>query len=194
MTDSSDGPDNRATSLELLRLARAGDRRALNELFTRNLPVLQRWAHGRLPGWARTMAETADLVQDVMLNVFRRLDVVEVRRKGALQAYLRQAIRNRVSNEFRSLACRPGHDPLDSSLVEGSPSPLDLAMDADMQRQYAAALERLRPLDRELIVGRLELGYSYEQLALATNRRGAETARIAVRRALLKLADEMSRG
>jgi hypothetical protein len=38
-----------ATSVELLRLARAGDRDAVNELFARHFPVLRRWAHGRLP-------------------------------------------------------------------------------------------------------------------------------------------------
>src|SRR6185436_12157630 len=91
----------RATSWHLLRLARQGDRDALDALFARHLPGLRRWARGRLPRWARGVADTADLVQDVLLNAFRRIDAFEARRKGALQAYLRQAIQNRIRNEFR---------------------------------------------------------------------------------------------
>ena len=64
---------------------------------------------------------------------------------------------------------------------------------ADDRRRYLVALERLRREDRELIVGALELGYSYEQLAVAVGKRSAESARIAVRRALARLAIEMSR-
>jgi hypothetical protein len=39
--------DRRA--IELVRRARAGDRRALGTLFQRHVPPLRRWASGRLP-------------------------------------------------------------------------------------------------------------------------------------------------
>jgi RNA polymerase sigma factor (sigma-70 family) len=181
-----------ATSVELLRLARVGDRRALDELFERLFPPLRQWAHGRLPWWARSFSDTADLVQDALLNTFRRIDTVDVKRKGALQAYLRQAVRNRVRDELRGTARQGSNEPITSSLIDHQPSPLELAMDAKTHARYTAALARLRPNEQELIVGRLDLEYSYDQLALATGRRGAEAARIAVRRALTRLVDEMS--
>jgi DNA-directed RNA polymerase specialized sigma24 family protein len=54
-------------------------------------------------------------------------------------------------------------------------------------------LKRLRAADREAILGRLELGYSYEQLALILKKPTPGAARLAVRRALLRLSDEMRR-
>ncbi|OFW10504.1 MAG: hypothetical protein A3H96_25090 [Acidobacteria bacterium RIFCSPLOWO2_02_FULL_67_36] len=183
-----------ATSFELLKLARAGDREALEELFARHFPPLRRWTRGRLPRWARSIAETADLVQDVMLNTFRRLDAIEVKRKGALQAYLRQSIHNRIRDELRTFGRRAPQDPLDSAAPSAGPSPFDAAVDAETRERYAAALAALAPREQELLVGYLELGYNYEQLALATGRRSADAARVALRRAMLALADEMTRG
>jgi DNA-directed RNA polymerase specialized sigma24 family protein len=53
-------------------------------------------------------------------------------------------------------------------------------------------LSRLRESERVLIVGTVELGYTYEQLAVATGRRTPGAARVALHRALRRLADEMS--
>ena len=186
-------PPRSGSSVELLRRAQQGDRSALDAVFGRHLPTLNRWARGRLPAWARSVADTADLVQDVMLNVFRRLDGFEIRRKGALQAYLRQAIQNRVRYEFRTFHRRPPSDPLDSAVPDEKASPLDLAVDAETRRRYDDALARLRASDQELIVGVVELGYSYQQLAVATGRSTPDAARVAARRALQRLAQEMGR-
>lgn len=189
-----DRPPVPDSSLELLRLARGGDRAALDALFARNFPLLRRWARGRLPQWARSIAETADLVQDVMLHSFRRLDRIDIRRKGALQAYLRQSIHNRIKDEFRSAARQRPHDPLCETIPDRGPSPLRTAIDSELRERYTEALAQLPLRDQELVVGRLELEYNYEQLAVATGRRSAEAARIALRRALLRLTDEMRDG
>ena len=55
--------DEAQSSLILVRRAHDGDQAAVNELFARYLPRLQRWAHGRLPSWARGSLDTHDLVQ-----------------------------------------------------------------------------------------------------------------------------------
>jgi RNA polymerase sigma factor (sigma-70 family) len=181
----------RATSVELIRLAREGDQEALDALFQRHFPPLRRWAHGRLPRWVRNIAETADIVQDAMFHAFRRIDAVEIKRKGALRAYLRQSIQNRIRDEFRSFSRRAHHQTIDTAVPFAGASPLDQALDAETRAQYVAALRQLRSADQELVVGRLELEYSYEQLAAATGRRNPDAARIAVRRALLRLAELM---
>jgi RNA polymerase sigma factor (sigma-70 family) len=126
-----------------------------------------------------------------MFRAFRRLDAVDVKRKGALGAYLRQSIQNRIRDEFRSFSRRAQHDPIDTEVTAADASPLELALDAETRAQYLQALRRLRALDQELIVGRLELDYSYEQLAAATGRRNPDAVRIALRRALLRLAERM---
>src|SRR5829696_8052644 len=46
-------PRDPESSLALVERARDGDDEALGRLCARYLPRLQRWAHGRLPSWAR---------------------------------------------------------------------------------------------------------------------------------------------
>jgi RNA polymerase sigma-70 factor (ECF subfamily) len=170
--------------------AHAGDRSALEALFERQAGPLLRWARGRLPRWARTAADTADIVQDAILQTFRRLDAIEIRGPRALRAYLRQAVDNRIKDELRRVARRPVADPLDSGHPDLAPSPLDAATSAEAAERYKLALTRLRPQDRALVVGRFELGYSYEQLALMTDRPSAAAARVALQRAVVRLAEE----
>jgi RNA polymerase sigma-70 factor (ECF subfamily) len=79
------------STFSLVERAQAGDEEAFDRLIARHLPPLRRWARGRLPKWARDIADTDDLVQDTLLQTFRRLNVFEVRGQGALLAYLRQA-------------------------------------------------------------------------------------------------------
>lgn len=184
---------SRLSSRELFVRARRGDRSALSVLFARQIPGLRRWARGRLPRWVRDVAETADLVQDALLQTIRRIDHVELRGQGALRAYLRQAIVNRIHDEFRRFDRRPDEVPLTEEWPDQGPSALARAIDGQNRERYVAALARLRRDERELVVGRLELGYSYEQLAVLSNRTTPDAARVAVRRALLKLAGEMSR-
>src|ERR1700752_2019945 len=102
------------SSLALLERARAGDRDALDALMARHLPRLRRWASGRLPQGARDVADTQDLVQDTLLQTFKRIGQFESRGEGALQAYLRQGILNRIRDEHRRAGRRPGTEGLDS--------------------------------------------------------------------------------
>ena len=92
---------DRESTLSLLERGRAGDQRALDELFARYAPPLRRWASGRLPRWARDLADTPDLVQETLLQTFRNIDGFEHRGEGAFQAYLRQAVMNRIRDELR---------------------------------------------------------------------------------------------
>ena len=62
------------STFQLISWAREGDQDAIERLFARHLKPLQRWATGRLPRWARDLANTDDLVQDTMLQTFKRID------------------------------------------------------------------------------------------------------------------------
>ncbi len=182
--------DQEAT-VELLTRVRNGDEAALNRLLERCLPPLRRWAHGRLPPFARDLMDTADLVQDTVIAALRRLDGFEARREGALQAYLRQALANRITDVVRQHLRRPIPTEMPEHLADPDPSPLDLAIGSENHARYEAALARLRDEDREAIVTRMELQYSYEELAVALGKPTANAARVAVTRALRRLADEM---
>jgi RNA polymerase sigma-70 factor (ECF subfamily) len=181
------------TSLELLARAKAGDHQALNALAARYLPRMRRWASGRLPRWARDLTETDDLLQDSMLQTFRRLDKLDIEHEGALQAYLRQAIMNRIRDQFRRVARVPPAFVLDTQHPATEASPLEAAIGVEAVERYERALGRLRPDDRAAIIARIELDCTNEEIAVALNKPSPNAARMAVERALVRLADEMRR-
>ena len=179
------------SSLDLLERAQAGDTAALNALIARYLPRLRRWAAGRLPVWARDLADTQDLVQETVVQAFRHIERFEIRGEGALQAYLRQALLNRIRSEIRRVSRRPNTGELDTALPDGGPSPLEAAIGRQALERYEAALSRLRATDREAIIGRIELGLTHDELPAALGKPSANAARMAVERALFRLAHEM---
>lgn len=180
-------------SLDLLERAKSGDADALDTLIARYLPRLQRWARGRLPSWARDLADTQDLVQETVFKAFKQMDRFEVRGEGALQAYLRQALVNRIRSEIRRVSRHPPGEALDTQTEDGAPSPLEAAIGRQAVERYEAALNRLRPEDREAIIGRIELGLTNEELAETLGKPSPNAARMAVERALFRLAKEMRR-
>lgn len=179
------------TTIELLQRVRSGDVDARERLIARCLPALRRWAHGRLPVVARGVNDTADLVQDTVLKALAKLGQFDARREGALQAYLRQALANRIKDLLRSKRRRGITTDLPEDLVDAGESPLERAIGIDNMERYERALALLRPDDREAIVGRLELQYSYEELAVALDKPSPNAARVAVMRALHRLAKQM---
>ena len=179
------------STIQLLERARAGDRAAADTLFARYLPRLRRWASGRLPRWARDIADTHDLVQETLLQTFKRVETFEARGEGAFQAYLRQAMLNRIRNELRRFGRRPDATSLDSQKPGDQPSPLEAAIGREAVERYDAALMILKPEDRELVIAKLEMGYDYEEIAAAFGRPSVAAARKAVQRATIRLVQAM---
>lgn len=188
--ESSSGGSTR----RLLALYKQGHASALELLFQREIPLLRKWAHGRLPRWARSMADTADLIQGALTRTLPRLQRFEPRREKALQAYLRTAVANQIRDELRRIG-RAQVDSLTESTVDPTdprPLPADALIEDENRRRFAAALQRLSETDRQAVVARLELGYSYDQIALLLDKRSANTARMTVTRAVARLVDEMT--
>jgi RNA polymerase sigma-70 factor, ECF subfamily len=187
-------PDGAATdrTVDLLARAREGDRDAVDQLFARHIPLLRRWASGRLPRWARDIADTPDLVQETAFQTFTHLDTFEPRGDGALQAYLRQALVNRIRNELRRAATRPAPEGLDSAVAATDTSPYEAAIARETSERYEAGLAQLNPEERDAIVTRVEFGLSYAEVAEALGKPSADAARMAVVRALVKLARTMN--
>jgi RNA polymerase sigma factor (sigma-70 family) len=180
------------TTFRLLERLRAGDQTALGALYARYLGPLRRWATGRLPRHARDLSDTDDLVQETLVQTFRRIESFEPRRAGALQAYLRQALMNRIRDELRRVGRRGPHTA-DADLRDANPSPLEQAIGKQATERYEAAMSRLRPEDREAIIARLEMGCSYEEMAEAMGKPSPDAARKAAQRAVFRLATEMKR-
>jgi RNA polymerase sigma factor (sigma-70 family) len=182
---------NMEASSELLRRAKTGDALAVDRLFTRQLPDLRRWSSRRLPQWARDVADTADLVQEALYHAFLRLDRLNARSQGALRAYLRQAVINLIRDEVRRARRKPPMETADDQVEGRQPSPLSEVIGQERMEVYVAALARLRPEEQHAVVARVECGYSYEQIALVLGKASPDAARMAVSRALVRLAREM---
>ena len=179
------------SSFALLLRAREGDEAARNELCARYLPRLRRWAHGRLPGWARDHLDTEDIVQDTLMQSVRRLDVFTPDHERAFCAYVCQAMRNRLRDAVRRANRRPMGQALTSDEIATDPSPLELAVGGQTLDRYETALERLSESDRELVIARVELDLDYAEIADLLGKSSLAAARVAVSRALIRLAAEM---
>jgi RNA polymerase sigma-70 factor (ECF subfamily) len=192
-TNPSAEPAHATRTRDLLSRVRAGDDTALGNLMTRFLPQLQRWAHRRVPGWARNAADTGDFIQETLLHTLRNLGSFESAEDGALLRYLRRSLMNRIRDQFRHSGRHPRTALDDIDVTDPAASPLDFAIDRQNRQRYLAALARLNTTDRIAIIGRIELGYTYDQLALILRKPTPGAARLAIRRALARLADAMRR-
>lgn len=186
---SSDGVAARLDSTAyLLERVRDGDEAARERLFARFLPVLQSWAHRRLPARARDLSDTDDLVQVTLARALRRIAVFEARREGAFLAYLRTILLNLVREEIRRSARRGNHDELSDDLDDGSASAIEQYLGRERMERYERALGEMPDAMREAVLLRIEFGYSWERIAEALGKPSANAARMAVVRAIEDLA------
>src|SRR5499426_899407 len=130
-------------TIELVVRAREGDRMAVEALLQRSIPGLTRFAHGRLPPAARGSLDTGDLVQETVLHVLRRLDTFEPRHVGAMQAYLRQSVLNRIRDEVRRIGRHPAPSELPQEIRSDLPSPYEETVKAEHVVRYHRALAQL---------------------------------------------------
>jgi len=178
----------------LLSRVRDGDSAARERLCALYLPILMRWAHGRLPPVARDLAETADVVQVTLIKALKAIDHFQPQREGAFLAYLRTALLNVVRSEIgRSLraAGRVSDEVLDYAADD---SMLVQAIGPDLVWDYERALAELTPEWREAVILRLEFGFSFEEIAAAMQRPSANAARMLVHRAIAALSERLGQG
>ena len=179
-------------TIELVMKAQGGDRLAVEALLQRCLPQLKRWAHGKLPAAARGSLDTGDLVQEAAMHVVQRLAVFQPRHVGAMQAYLRMSVINRIRDEIRRIGRHPAPVELPEDHPGDSTSPLEAALQNESYERYRQALVNLKPRDREMVVARVEAQWSMGEIARQFGMRTVDGARMAVTRALKKLSANMS--
>ncbi len=179
-------------TIELVSRARNGDMTAMEALLQRCLPPLKRWAHGRLPAAARGRLDTGDLVQEAALHVLGNLGTFEPRHVGAMQAYLRQSVINRICDEVRRICRQPPPLELPEDHPSDRTSPEEDAIRAEEYDHYREAVRRLTPKDRALIVARIEMQWSLAEIAHRYGMPTVDAARMAVNRAVKRLAADFA--
>ncbi|HET6617218.1 MAG TPA: sigma-70 family RNA polymerase sigma factor [Gemmatimonadota bacterium] len=158
-----------AADEQLAQEALAGSQRAYRELVHRfERPVFNLVARMVRD---RTLAE--DLTQDAFVKAFNRLDSYQPG-QGKFSNWLFKIAHNTAIDHLRR--SRLDTVPIDSGESESAdfhailsdpdaPTPLDRAVTTDLGAALAAAVERLRPEYREVIVLRHQEGMAYEEIA-----------------------------
>lgn len=182
------------STAHLISLYQAGDQRAREDLFARCLPLLRQWAHGRLPGYARELADTNDLVQVTLIRALNRLDEFGSRGQGSFLAYLRTILLNTVRDEIRRTGrvapCQTLHD---ERCVDQAPSQVEQLVGAEEMARYESALADLPQAQQDVLILRIEFGLSFPEIALETGRK-ADAARMLFRRGYARLAEVLDHG
>ena len=166
----------------LLSQVRQGNPRATEALCAAYLPILTRWAHGRLPNYARQMLETNDLVQVTLIRALNNIHHIKVEREGAFIAYLRRIMLNAIRDEIRKAYRQPVCEELVEDLPLGEPSPVEQAIGREVVAGYEKALAQLPEAQREAVMLRIEFGFSFPEIAAATQSPSANAARMMVSR------------
>jgi RNA polymerase sigma-70 factor (ECF subfamily) len=182
-------PENTSAILERVR---GGDPQARELLVRRFLPGLQRWARGRLPGAARDLMDTNDLVSVALVRALRRVDRIDADTPGSFFAYLRTAVLNCLRDELRRVGRRPERAEFPDDLADDRPAMLERTLGNDLVQRYDRALATLKPEQQQAVVLRIEFGFSYPEIATALGRKSGNSVRMQVSRAILHLAEVMS--
>jgi RNA polymerase sigma factor (sigma-70 family) len=126
------------------------------------------------------------------LHALQRLDVFEPRHVGAMQAYLRQSVINRIRDEIRRITRHPAAIELPEDHPADATSPLEAAIQAESYDRYKEALEQLKSRDREMVVARVEVQWTLGEIAQRFGMPTVDAARMAVSRALKRLSTNMA--
>lgn len=190
--DDSDDGEVVESTITLIRRIQGGDAQAREVLLRRFLPLLQRWAHGRLPRQMRDLNETDDLVQVALVKALARLDRFESAGPGGFLAYLRETLLNQVRDEIRRHQRRPEHADLDVELNDpDAPALIEHIVGSERVRAYERALATLPKRQQNLIVMRVEFGMSYPEIAAEVGTK-ADAVRIMVARAIVQLSQKLA--
>lgn len=157
------------TTGQLIRRVHAGDEAAREALFARCLPLLQQWAHGRLPGYARDLSDTNDLVQVTLIRALNRLDAFEFQGTGSFLAYLRRILLHAVRDEIRRTGRRgPSTTLNEREAPAADPSPVEELVGREELARYESALARMPLRQQETLILRIEFGMSFPDIAAET--------------------------
>ena len=161
----------------LVARAAAGDRVAIVELLGRYRPRLRRMVALRLDPRLRGRVDASDVIQEGYLDAMRRLDGYIRDPSVPFYIWLRFLVGQRVQEHHRRHLDTPGRDvgrevsiyrgampgastgALAARLLGKLTSPSQAAMRAERKIRLQEALNRMDPLDREILVLR-----HYEQL------------------------------
>jgi RNA polymerase sigma-70 factor (ECF subfamily) len=162
----------------LVARAAAGDREAIVELLERYRPRLRRMVALRLDPRLRGRVDASDVIQEGYLDAMRRLEEFVANPAVPFYIWLRFLVGQRVQEQHRRHLDTPGRDvgrevslyrgampgastgALAARLLGKLTDPFQAALRAERKVRLQEALNRMDPIDREVLVLR-----HYEQMS-----------------------------
>lgn len=192
MPDQSSTPElSLESTASLIHALNRGDHAARDRLFARCLPLLRKWAHGRLPRAGRSLSDTDDLVQVSLIRALNNVERFQAGHPGALLAYLRKILLNTVREELRR-GQRKAAMPLEHEIADSSPGTLESVLGQEVLDQYEQALDKLTEKQRNAVILRLEFDMTYPEIAIEMELDSSDAACMLVVRGLAELAQRMA--
>jgi RNA polymerase sigma-70 factor, ECF subfamily len=169
---------NLEKTVNLLAAGKNGDRDAIDELFHRYLPRLRQFVALRIGKPIHRLAETSDIVQEALINGFRKSDSFEWRSDGGFLAWLGKIAENKIYEEGRAAQGRkrdlPTPDDLDLTVTmfpAGCPSPLSEFEEKERSELVQDAILSLVEPYRDVIGMRDVLQMSFTEIGAELDRR-----------------------
>ena len=113
------------------------------------------------------------------LSADSTVDVLERAKRGDRAAAIDLLMRRGIPVQVPDNLSDHGLDPETRAIVE------------ERSTRFLSALRQLRPEDRQVIIWRLELGYSFKEIAEQLNKSSPDAARMHYTRAVARLRTEM---
>ncbi len=173
------------TTAWLIDRIRAGDHEAHAELIARIQPLLQRFAHGRVPQQLRPHEDTADLIQVTWLKVLEKPELIDAREPGAFFAYLRTVLVNALRESWRRQQRSPikldgDNDNVLTTIKANDVEPADWL-------SWEQCLATLSHSHRGLVLMRFEFGMSFSEISTELGE-STDGVRMKLNRAIARMA------
>ena len=148
-----------AADHELLDRLRAGDQDAFDMIFREHYAPLTRLAEGLV----RRRAEAEEIVQDVLLELWRRRGTLVL--EESLRAYLFRATRNRALNVLRHDRVQQRSEPYLATRASTEPTALREVLEDEIDAALGVALDSLPGRCREVFELSRRQGLRYAEIA-----------------------------
>ena len=154
-------PTTDASERALQERIRRGDEAAFDTVFRENYAHLVRMAESVV----RERALAEEIAQDVMLEVWRRRETLEV--EQSFRAYLLRSTRNRALNHVRHQRIVTREATIAAAAAESAraQSAEDEMMGSELERAVRRAIEELPERTREVFQLSRERGLKYSEIA-----------------------------
>lgn len=170
---------------QIVDAARAGDERALSDLYTLYFPRVYRYILAR----TGSTYDAEDLAEEVFMRVLEAIDRFEWR-EAPFSAWLFRIAHNAVISQRRKDGARGRSAPLTEGMAVDSPGPEELVESRLALNEIMKAAEKLPDAQRQVIAFRFAAGLSVAETARAMGK-GEGNVKVIQHKAIGKLREMM---